>query len=433
MAAEVRPQLLPPKLRSLFFRKDSKGQVVYARSRYKVAHGGRSSGKSTGYARMAVTLADQMPLRFMCLREVQKSISASVHRLLSDTIETMGLSHRFEVHNESIRSHIGAEFMFHGIKTDPDKIKSAEGIDICFIEEAHKITEQSWKTLLPTIRGKEGRPFGTRPEVWMCFNPGLQDDPTYKRFVVAKPPDMRRVQMNWNDNPWFPESAELERRYALELIANAQDDDERLQYQADYDHVWDGHTMNRTDAAIFRRRVVVEEFDDPPPDRRLFLGADWGFANDPTALIKFWMNEAEDELFIGYELFSYRTEIDLLPDAWDRAIPDARKWPIKGDCSQPMIISYLARQGFNITPAEKWQGSVEDGIEHLKAFKKIHIHERCKKMQEEARLYQYKIDRTTSQVLPIVLDAWNHGWDSIRYGLDGYIQRRGTNAIWDKL
>jgi phage terminase large subunit len=114
-------------------------------------------------------------------------------------------------------------------------------------------------------------------------------------------------------------------------------------------------------------------------------------------------------------------------------VPGSRKWPIKGDCSQPQTISYVARQGFNLTAAEKWPDSVEDGIEHIKAFRKIHIHTRCKKMQEEAAMYSYKVDRITEDVLPIVLDKWNHGWDAIRYGLCGFIQKRGAASIWARL
>jgi phage terminase large subunit len=115
------------------------------------------------------------------------------------------------------------------------------------------------------------------------------------------------------------------------------------------------------------------------------------------------------------------------------SVPGSRKWPIKADCARPETISYVARQGFNIAAAEKWPGSLEDGVAHLKGFVKIHIEERCKHMQEVARLYAYKIDRVTDEVLPIILDCHNHGWDAIRYGLDGHIQRRGVSAQWARL
>jgi phage terminase large subunit len=253
------------------------------------------------------------------------------------------------------------------------------------------------------------------------------------------PPNCRRVHVNWSDNPWFPPELELERQYALQLIREAKDDDERVQLQADYDHVWEGAYQTRSDAAVFRRRVIVEDFDDPPEKTRLHLGADWGFANDPTALIRFWITHHRDErgqayqeLWLSHEAFGYRAEIDETPDLFDK-VPGSRHWPIKADAARPETISYMRRQGFNISGAEKWPGSVEDGIAHVKGFRRIHIHTRCKRMQEEARLYAYKIDRVTGEVLPILVDAHNHGWDAVRYGLDGYIQRRGVAGVWSRL
>lgn len=121
-----------------------------------------------------------------------------------------------------------------------------------------------------------------------------------------------------------------------------------------------------------------------------------------------------------------------MPQFYD-SIPEARKWPIHGDCSRPETISYMARQGFNIDGATKWAGSVEDGITYLRGFEEIVIHERCKHMIDEARLYSYKTDRLTGEVLPIVLDKHNHCWDAVRYSLDGYITSSdglGTGRNW---
>jgi phage terminase large subunit len=421
------PQLLPPKLRSLFFRQTADGRAAYIPSRYKIAYGGRGSAKSWGFTGTAATLAEQKPLRILCVRELQNSIQESVHKLLSDRIESLGLADSFEIQRQGIYGRNGAEFIFAGIRNDPAKIKSTEGIDICLVEEAEKVSEESWRILIPTIR-KPGS------ELWICFNPREQTDPTYKRFVLSTPPQCRRIKINWDDNPWFPTALELERQYALQLIREATDDDERVQLQADYDHVWEGDTQRRSDAAVFRRRVVVEAFDEPPDKTRLYFGADFGFANDPTALIRFWITEqgGAEELWISHEAFGYRVEIDETPQLFD-TVPGSRKWPIKGDCARPETISYLSRQGFNIAAAEKWTGSVEDGIAHVKAYRKIHIHSRCKRLQEEARLYSYKIDRVTGEVLPVVVDNWNHGWDAVRYGLDGVIQRRGVAAQWARL
>ncbi len=362
------------------------------------------------------------------MREYQNSIAESIHRLLADRIESMGLSGRFDVQNQGIYGTNGSEFIFAGLKSDPAKIKSLEGVDICLVEEAEKISEASWRMLIPTIR-KAGS------ELWIVFNPRDQTDPTSKRFMLRIPPDCRRVIMNWDDNPWFPRELALERQYALSLIKEATDDDERAQAQADYDHVWEGAFQKNSNAAVFRRRVIVEAFDEPPRETVIKYGADWGFANDPTALIRFWITtnpDRSEELWISHEAFGYRVELDEIPRLFD-TVPGARNWPIKADSARPETISYVARQGFNLRAAEKWPGSLEDGVEHIKAFRKIHIHPRCKHMQQEARMYSYKVDRITSEVLPIIVDAHNHGWDAIRYGLDGVIQRRGAAGMWARL
>lgn len=438
-------ELLAPKLRNLFFRPGPGGSSIYVPSDFKIAYGGRGGTKSWGFAGAGVTLSSLRPMRFLWVRETQASIKESVHRLLESRIESLGLENYFDPKDQVIRGSNGSEHIFAGIRTDPATIKSTEDIDVCVVVEAEKVSETSWKTLIPTIRKKNA-------EIWVEFNPREESDPTYQRFVKRMPPRCRRVKINWNDNPWFPDRLERERQYALQLIRDARDDDERAVFQDDYDHVWEGFCQKRSDAAIFRKRVIVEAFDEPPEGTRLHLGADWGFANDPSVLVRFWIRD--DELFISHEAFGYGVEIDDLwklfagrhgatPEQLPRwqledelkypGVPSAREWPIKADSARPETISYMQRQGFNIEAAEKWPGSVEDGIAHIKGFRRIHIHERCKHMQEEARLYKYKVDRVTSQVLPIIVDANNHGWDGVRYGLDGYIQRRGVDALWAKL
>lgn len=419
-------------MRDLFFRPGSDGGAIYIPSRYKVAKGGRGSTKTWSYAGVAASLSAVRPLRVLWVREIQQSIKESVHKLMTDRIDSLNLRPYFNVQDQGIYGYNGTEHIFAGVKSDPGKIKSTEGIDLCIVVEAEKISEASWRTLIPTIR-KPGS------EIWVEYNPRELTDPTHKRFALRMPPDCRRVHVNFDSNPWFPKELELERQYALQLINEAADDDERTQLQADYDHVWLGECQSRSDAAVFRRRVVIEDFEGPPEKVRLLFGSDWGFANDPTVLIRFWITHHKDErgkdyqeLWISHEAYGYRTEIDRIPDLF-ATVPDADKWPIKGDSARPETISYVRRQGFNIAAADKWPGSVEDGVEHIKGFRKIHIHTRCKRLQEEARLYSYKVDRITGDVLPVIVDAWNHGWDAIRYGLDGYIQRRGNLGVWAKL
>ena len=410
-------------------------------SRYKVPYGGRGGAKTWGVSGLGVTLGAIDQLRFLCTREYQSSIKESVHQVLSGRIIDLGLSAYYDVMQDTIRGKIRdadgrrTEFIFAGIKTDPAKVKGTEDIDVCLLEEAEKTTKESWKMLTPTVRNRRGG-----SEIWAVYNPRDETDATHQRFAMRANPDPRLIRItkvNWRDNPWFPRDLSLDRLDLLQQIKDATDDDERSQLQADYDHIWEGECQKRTDASVFRRRVVVHDFDEPPVTAqvRFLFGADWGFANDPTALIRMWITTNEDkseELWVSHEAYGYRVEIDELPQLFD-SVPGVRSWPIKGDAANPQVISYLAGKGFRISAAEKWQGSLEDGVLHVKAFRRIHIHPRCKHLQEEARLYSYKVDRVTSEVLPIILDKWNHGWDAIRYGLDGFIQRRGAMGVWDRL
>ena len=392
------------------------------RASYKVYYGGRGSGKSWSFARALIRFSDRWKLRILCVRELQNSINDSVHRLLRDQIEILKLVHRFEVTQTSIRNIVtGSEFLFKGMRHNIREIKSTEGVDICWAEEAQSMSAESWEILPPTIR-KEGS------EIWVSFNPDDENDPTYSRFVKSPPPGAIVRHVNFDQNPFFPEKMEKERQYSLGLITSARDDSERAQAQADYDHIWLGMTQRKSAAGILKR-WIIEPFDTPD-DVQFFHGADWGFAADPTALVRSFVKD--EILYIDQETVGYGIEIDELPQLFEM-IPTSRRWPIKGDSARPETISYMRNKGFNVNAAEKWPGSVEDGIAHLNGFRKIVIHPRCKHMAQEARLYSYKVDKMTGDILPIIVDKWNHCTDAIRYSLDQYIQRRGGLGVWAKL
>lgn len=199
-------------------------KFLFQPSRYKVAHGGRGSAKSWSFARALLLQAYWKPLRVMCAREFQNSIQESVHRLLVEQVDELGLSGHYTITQTSIRGRNGSEFVFAGIKTDPNKIKSAEGFDVCWVEEADKVSAESWKILIPTLR-KDGS------EIWVSFNPHLMTDATYQQFVVNPPPSAVVAQVNWRDNPWFPEALDLERRHMQETDPES------------YNHVWEGHCL----------------------------------------------------------------------------------------------------------------------------------------------------------------------------------------------
>ncbi len=395
---------------------------LFLPARYKVFWGGRAGAKSWSFARALVARAYTSQVRVLCAREYQVSIADSVHRLLVDQINEMGLAEWFEITQTSIYCpHTGSEFIFKGLRRNIQEIKSTEGIDICWVEEAQSVSKDSWAILIPTIR-KEGS------EIWISYNLIDEDSPTHQQFTVHPQEDSVVRKVGWEDNKWFTSVLDKERRHMLETDPEA------------YEHVWGGGPLKYSAATIFRNRYSIEAFEAPQGTRFLH-GADWGFANDPTVLIRGWIED--NDLYIDQEAFGWGVEIDDIEFLFGggrasngevyQGIETARTWPIKADNSRPETISYVRRKGFNIDAAEKWPGCVEDGVAHMKGFRHIHIHERCKHLATEFRLYSYKTDPTTKDVLPIIVDKHNHGIDSIRYSLDGFIQHRGGLGVWGKL
>ena len=171
---------------------------LFEPARYKVLYGGRGSGKSWGVARALISIALQKPIRVLCAREFQNSISDSVHALLADQIKGMGLEGFFTIQNTAIYGANGSEFLFAGLKHNITKIKSFEGVDICWVEEAQTTSKSSWDVLIPTVRKENS-------EIWITFNPELDTDETYKRFIVLPPSNAAVKKVNWSDNPWFPQ------------------------------------------------------------------------------------------------------------------------------------------------------------------------------------------------------------------------------------
>lgn len=391
----------------------AKLRCLFRPARYKVLYGGRGGAKSWGIARALVLIAASSKKRILCAREVQNTMRDSVHKLLKDQIETLGLMPWFTITENSIRSSAGSEFIFKGLRFDVQGVKSTEGIDICWVEEAQTVSQESWDVLIPTVRSDSS-------EIWVSFNPKETNDPTYQRFVVKPPPDAVVVEINYDDNPWFPGVLRREMEYCRAIDFDA------------YMHIWRGKPRTISAAAIFADKVQVEAFSDELWEQadRLFYGADFGFATDPSTLIRFFI--LGRKLYISHEAYGVGVELDHMPEFYD-AVPGSREWPIMADCSRPETISHIRSRGFAIDAAEKWPGCVEDGIAHIRAFEKIVIHERCKHMIDEANLYSYKVDAKTGQVLPVVVDKHNHCWDAVRYGLDGYIQRRGSLDVWERL
>ena len=374
--------------------------LLSEKKRYKVAYGGRGSGKSWSVARCLILLAMKSKVRILCTRQLQTSIKDSVHKLLCDSIDAMGLSKYFDITRDAIRCYNGSEFIFKGLQNQTNEIKSIEGINYCWVEEAQSVSEDSWSILIPTIR-QEGS------EIWVTFNPDREEDATYQRFVAHNPPDSIVQLVNYNDNAWFPDVLRKEMEYDKEVDFGK------------YEHIWLGKTVIDTEAQVYHGKFELKEFE-APQGATFFYGADWGFANDPTAVLRCFIQE--QCLYIDYESGGIGVEFEELPALFD-VIPDIRRWEIRADSARPETISYMSRQQFKIKPCPKWKGSVEDGIEYIRSFRKIYVHPRCKHTYEEFKFYSYKQDKNTGDVLPIVLDKDNHYMDALRYALNPYIQK----------
>lgn len=339
----------------------------------------------------------QKETRILCCRELQNSIKDSVLQLLKEQVEMCGLSEYFESGVNYLKCKTtGSEFLFKGLRANSQEIKSTEGVGICWVEEAQGVSEDSWKWLVPTIR-EEGS------EIWVSFNPDLETDPTYQRFVLSQPPNSIVRKVNFSDNPWFPDVLKQEMEYLRRVDADA------------YAHVWEGACRFASAAQVLYGKITIDQFDPQQDWDGPYYGADWGFSVDPTALVKSWIGGRT--LYVEYEAWAVHCDIDATPGLFD-TVPGSRNHIIRADNARPETISYMNKAGFRIHPATKGKGSVEDGIAQLRSFEQIVIHPRCVHTIQEARTYRYKTDRLTNDVLPVLIDADNHTIDAIRYSLE---------------
>jgi len=333
----------------------------------------------------------------VCVREVQRSLEQSVKKLIEIKIEELGVGSQFEVQDKLIKTPFGGRIIFQGMQNHTaDSIKSLEGYDIAWVEEAQSLSQKSLDLLRPTIR-KEGS------ELWFSWNPDQDTDPVDAFFRGdTLPPDAVLVNANYKDNPWFPDVLRVEMEY------------DRGRDPGKYAHVWLGEYNINSEARVFQN-WTVEEFD-APNDAIFRLGADWGYAVDPTALIRCYIEGKK--LFVDYEAYQIGCDIDFTPDLFAQ-VPDSSKWPITADSSRPEVIAYMRKHGYEkITHAAKGKGSVADGIEFLKSYD-IVVHPRCVHTIDELVSYSWKTDPLTGAVLPLLEDKHNHVIDALRYACEG--------------
>lgn len=382
-------------------------QPLFKKARYKVCKGGRGGAKSWGIARALLILAAKRPMRVLCAREFQASIKDSVHKLLSDQIQALGLTDFYEITQSAIRGYNGSEFSFIGLKNNPTNIKSFEGVDVCWVEEAQTVSRLSWNILIPTIR-KEGS------EIWISFNPDLETDETYQRFIVSPPKDAIIITINWSDNPWFPETLRLEKDALKERDINA------------YNQVWEGMCRRTVDGAIFGNEIQQAENDgrittvpyDATKPVHAICDLGWSdatawwfvqFVGMETRLIRYF--EGSQRTMTSYlaqlQTFGYVYDTIWLPhDAQNKTLAAAGR----------SIEDIVRGSGFNTRILDRVP--VVDSINAARTiFPNIWIdREHCADGIACLRHYRYEVDAETGQFSKNPLhDNYSHGADAFRY------------------
>lgn len=372
--------------------------------RHLAWHGGRGAAKSRSVASGLILQAAERHERVLCGREVQKSIKDSVKRLLDDEIDRLSLRTAFDSTETEIRGPNDSLFLFSGIKGNANGIKSIEGITTFWGEEAQAFSQASIDTVIPTIRAENSR------LIW-TWNPDLESDPVDVMFRGADgaPPSTIVREVNYEDNPWFPDVLRVEMEYV-----QTRDIDK-------YNHIWLGKYRRNSEARVFRN-WRVEAFDSPT-NVEYRLGADFGFSIDPSCALRCWIDGTQ--IFVDYEAWGLQVEIVHLP-ALFLTIPAAEKYWMTADSSRPETISHLRNNGFpRIASAIKGKRSLEEGVEFLKSYD-IVVHPRCQRLIDELTLYSYKVDSLTGQVTAILEDKDNHMIDALRYAVEG--ARRAMKA-----
>lgn len=375
--------------------------------RYKVLYSGRGAGKSWSVARALLLQAAQRPLRVLCAREVQRSIRDSVHELLRRQIELLGLDGHYEVLDTDIRGRNGSQFVFTGLlQHTVHSIKSYEGVDICWVEEAQVVSKRSWDILIPTIRAPGS-------EIWITFNPELDTDETWVRFVQHPPEDAVVIALSWRDNPWFPPELEAERRRCEQL------------YPQDYPTIWEGHPRTAVEGAIYaaelaamirEQRLGLVPYD---PRLRVYVVVDPGWAD--TFAVGYWQRARSELRCLRYDEYRY-TRTDQVA-----AEIQAKRYNVGGIFlphdgfagdrrSGTSDASIFRAHGFVVRPVP--QVPVEAGIRAARqAFARMAWDQQgCARLVECAK--RYRRTETREQVLGEPLhDEYSHGMDMLRYAV----------------
>jgi phage terminase large subunit len=383
-------------------------------------------------AQKIVQRARSGPVHILCTREYQNSIRDSSKKLIEICIERMGFGASgdrfFTVSEREIRGRNGSVITFLGLNGKDAAIKSLEGYDLAWVEEAATLSQSSLDALIPTIRKENS-------EIWWTYNPRFATDPVDQLFRGQQPPPGTvLVEVQHYDNPWFPAVLARDMEY------------DRVRDPEKYAHVWLGKYVIRSEAQVFHNWQALPF--ESPADAMFRFGADWGYSNDPTVLVRCFIGSWAGEpgssevisdpkgkcLFVDYEAYAIGCPIDATPALfagsderrparWENTrkfagIPGATKSTITADSARPETIDYIKQRGFQIVPALKGAGSVQDGVNFLKSYD-IVVHPRCRHLIDELVHYSWAVDRQTGEILSKLADAHNHVIDALRYALEG--------------
>jgi len=385
---------------------------------YKISFGGRGGSKSWNYARALLILGSLEPARILCAREVQKSIKDSVHKLLSDQIQMLGLGSFYEVLQNEIRGINGTEFIFTGLSNQTaESVKSYENIRFCWCEEAHKISRRSWDVLLPTIRADGS-------EIWVSLNPELDTDETWVRFVDNPPKGAFVQEINWRDNPWFPKVLEEQRQEMLRQVSKG------IRTQDDYDNIWEGKCKAAVEGAIYHKEILAVKSEGRltrvpyDPILKVHCVYDLGW-NDATCILMVQKMAGELRI-IDYIEDTHRTIDDYLLSKDGREdlasrkynwgtdwLPhDGRSRSVLSDKSAQDILKALGRD-VEITP----DIGVEAGINAARMMfpKVVFDKEKCTPLFNRLGRYKRSINTATNEPGAPLHDENSHGSDGFRY------------------
>lgn len=375
--------------------------------RYNFFRGGRGGMRTTSIARVFVDWMADRNVRLCAARSFQNSIDASNKQAIEDQIKLLNLDHRFTITERYIEADTGAVCTFKGLERNPDSFKSFESLDALWWEEANSATRSTLDKVTPTLRKKGSL-------LIFSYNPDEKDAPIEHMQDIYRESSLGCVirHTNYLDNPWCTEELKAD---AEALKAN---DYER------YLHVFGGEFWSQSEASILGNRLKSYKFEVDSTYKTPFIGVDWGFSKDPTAVIEAYIKGRS--LYIRRAAGKVRLELNDTPEWLINKVPNISKYASFADCARPETISLVKEKIVLIEPCPKWSGSVEDGVSFLQSFEEIVIHPECQfDCISELRSYSYKIDRNDN-ITKVIEDKDNHYADALRYALSPVIKRGGV-------